>query len=188
MKKSLNVSVAVAVAGLLATAAAAGDNAAKVERGRYLANGVGCHDCHSPKVFTEDGLPMPDETRLFAGHLAGARLPDFDPAIVKPGGWVLVNDQLTAFVGPWGISFGASLTPDKDTGIGLWTEEIFISALRTGKHMGQGRPILPPMPWHYVKNLSDEDLGALYAYFMSLPPVKNPVPAPVPPSELGGEK
>lgn len=154
-----------------------------VKRGEYLVNLGGCNDCHSPKKFTEMG-PVPDESRLMSGHPADATLPKANPAMIGPGKWVLMNDQLTAFVGPWGISFGANLTPDKETGIGVWTEEIFIQALRTGKHMGAGRPILPPMPWYAFAKVTDQDLKAMFAYLNSLPPVKNRVPDPIPISDL----
>ena len=53
----------------------------------------------------------------------------------------------TAWAGPWGVSFTANLTPDKETGLGDWTEEMFIKTMRTGLHQGKGRPILPPMPY-----------------------------------------
>lgn len=105
--------------------------------------------------------------------------------LIGPGKWVLFSEDLTVAVGPWGMSFSANLTPDDQTGIGLWTEDVFIKALRSGKHMGAGRPILPPMPWFNLVNANDEDLKAIFAYLKSLPPVKNPVPAPIPPDELG---
>ena len=54
--------------------------------------------------------------------------------------------------------------------------------MRTGKHLGVGRAILPPMPWYNVARLSDEDLSALFAYLKALPPVKNAVPDPIPPN------
>ena len=40
---------------------------------------------------------------------------------------------------PWGVSFTANMTPDKNTGLGIWTEELFIKAIREGKHMGTSR-------------------------------------------------
>jgi mono/diheme cytochrome c family protein len=155
----------------------------KVDRGKYLVTTSGCHDCHSPKVYTPEGLPQPDEKRLLCGHPADEGLPEFSHDWVTPGKWVLFNSHLTAAVGPWGISYAANLTPDDQTGIGLWTEDVFIKALRTGKHMGAGRPILPPMPWPNLAEMTDEDLGAMFAYLKSLPPVKNPVPAPVAPPQ-----
>jgi hypothetical protein len=88
--------------------------------------------------------------------------------------------MFTAWAGPWGISFTANLTPDS-TGLGNWTPEMFIAAIRTGKHAGVGRPILPPMPWPQYRNFTDEDLRAIFAYLHSLKPVHNVVPQPVPP-------
>jgi hypothetical protein len=94
--------------------------------------------------------------------------------------------DLTTFVGPWGVTYSANLTPDSTTGLGGWTEETFIKALRTGKHMGieNGRPILPPMPWELFKLMPDEDLKAVFAYLKSIPPIKNRIPDPVPPNEV----
>jgi hypothetical protein len=108
--------------------------------------------------------------------------------MVQPGKWYLATGDLTAWVGPWGISYTANLTPDEPTGIGMWTEEVFIKALRTGKHMGIGRPILPPMPWPDFAKATDEDLKAIFAYLKSLPPIRNQVPDPVPPNQLSSLK
>ncbi|MFZ0391627.1 MAG: hypothetical protein WAN36_14295, partial [Calditrichia bacterium] len=99
--------------------------------------------------------------------------------MVQQGNWYLMSNQVTAFVGPWGISYGINLTPDDQTGIGLWKEEHFVQAMRTGKHMGAGRPILPPMPWQSFGQLPDEDLQAVFAFLKSLKPVKNRVPQPM---------
>jgi hypothetical protein len=92
------------------------------------------------------------------------------------------NDMLTAWAGPW-VSFAGNLTPDNATGIGEWSEAGFIQMARTGKHQGQpnGRDILPPMPWFNMKDLTDADLKAIWAYLRSIPPVKNQVPFPIPP-------
>lgn len=83
--------------------------------------------------------------------------------------------------GTLGISYAANLTPDQNTGIGIWTEEMFVKAMRTGRHMGYGRPILPPMPWQAVAALNDEDLKSVFAYLRTLNPVHNQVPLPVDP-------
>ena len=155
-----------------------------VKKGEYLVMIGGCNDCHSPKIFTERGMEF-DQKRLLSGHPAGSAIAPIDMKMVGPGKWTLTNDHLTGWVGPWGMSFAANLTPDDQTGIGLWTEDFFIKALRTGKHMGAGRPILPPMPWQNLVQASDEDLQAIFAYLKSLPAVKNAVPAPIPPTELG---
>lgn len=159
----------------------------KIARGKYLVSTVGaCNDCHSPKIFMPDGTPMPDTSKLLSGHPAGTMLPKVDTSEVRPGKWYLISSDLTAFVGPWGISYSANLTPDSTTGIGAWTEENFIGALRKGKHLGQdgGRPILPPMPWYFVGQSTDDDLKAIFAYLKSLKPVANQVPPPTPPTDL----
>jgi hypothetical protein len=82
----------------------------------------------------------------------------------------------TAFAGPWGISYAANLTPDRLTGIGIWNEEVFVKTIRSGRHWGVARPILPPMPWQNVAGLTDEDLSSVYAYLRSIQPVRNQVP------------
>ena len=151
-----------------------------IERGRYLVTIGGCNDCHTPKVFSDGGM-SPDESRLLSGHPQDAVLPEFDPELVAPGKWVLFNQHLTAAAGPWGVSFSANLTPDEETGIGAWTETVFVNALRNGKYMGTGRPLLPPMPWFNLAAATDEDLAAMFAYLQSIPPVKNHVPEPIPP-------
>ena len=55
---------------------------------------------------------------------------------------------------------------------------MFLLAMKTGKHMGHGREILPPMPWQSVGRLNEEDLKAIFAYLRMIPPVSNTVPAP----------
>lgn len=155
-----------------------------VARGKYLVTIGSCNDCHTPKKFGPKGMAL-DEEHVLSGHPAGSPLPPVDARALKPGYWMLFAGDITAFVGPWGISYAANLTPDSTTGIGAWSEATFAQALRTGKHLGQegGRPILPPMPWEMIGQMTDEDLKAVYTYLQSLPPVKNPVPAPVTPEE-----
>lgn len=150
-----------------------------IARGKYLTDFAGCNDCHTPKVYTEMG-PVPDTTRLLAGHFSTDPLPEIDANMVAPEKWVLTEKNFTAWVGPWGISYAANLTPDKATGIGTITEELFIKTLREGKLKGVGRPLLPPMPWPGIRTLTDEDLKCIYAYFMSLPAINNQVPQPTP--------
>ena len=155
----------------------------QLKRGEYLVGYGGCDDCHSPKIMTPKG-PEPDKSRRLSGHPANAQLPPVPAGILGPNAnqWAAVtNNDLTAWVGPWGTSFAANLTPDTATGLGGWTADQFIKAMRTGKHLGSGRPILPPMPWYDVAVLSDSDLKAVFAYLKSLKPIQNQVPAPVPP-------
>jgi mono/diheme cytochrome c family protein len=148
-----------------------------VERGQYLVTIGGCNDCHTPMKMGPKG-PEPDMTRMLSGHPQDAKLPPPPPAA---GPWMVVGFPMTAWSGPWGVSYAANLTPDQNTGMGIWTEDIFIKAMRTGKHYGTSRPILPPMPWQDFGKMTDEDLKAVFAYLRSIPPVKNLVPDPVPP-------
>ena len=150
-----------------------------VARGKYLVTFGGCNDCHTPLKMTPQG-PMPDMARMLSGHPAETQLP---PPDLKPGPWFAATAGMTAWAGPWGISFAANLTPDTNSGLGIWTEEMFLKTMRTGKHMGAGRDILPPMPWQGLNALNDEDLKAIYAYLRTVPPVSNHVPAPIPPGE-----
>ena len=155
-----------------------------VDRGRYLVTIMGCHDCHTPKVPGPGGAPQLDTQRLLSGHPADLPYPTWTPADLKNrNALALTTAMLTAWAGPWGVSFAANLTPHQETGIAEWSEESFIRSMRTGKHQGQptGRDILPPMPWEDFKAATDEDLKAIWAYLRSIPPVKNQVPFPVPP-------
>lgn len=151
-----------------------------VKRGKYLTTVAGCNDCHSPKVFTSQG-PVPDTTRLLSGHPADETLPEL-PTNAQ---WIMFSPGLTAAAGPWGISFAANLTPD-ETGIGAWSYEQFETAIRKGKFKGleESRPLLPPMPWPMIANMTDQDLRSVFAYLKSIPAVKNVVPAPVSPQSM----
>jgi hypothetical protein len=149
-----------------------------VERGRYLVSAIGCHDCHTPWTVGEHG-PEPDMSRMLSGHPMDQVV---DPAPALGGTWQWAGaGSMTAFVGPWGTSYAANLTPDELTGLGIWTEDMFVRAIRLGKHWGQSRPIMPPMPWKVYRNLSDEDLHAVWAYLRSIPPIENRVPDYRPP-------
>jgi hypothetical protein len=154
-----------------------------IKRGAYLVNFGGCNECHTPKVFTDMG-PIPDTTRLLSGHKQGSILPFVDTSVIGHGKWYLSNVDLTAWVGPWGVSFAANLTPDEKTGLGSWTEEMFINSMRNGLHLGAGRPILPPMPYMGLGSLSDEDLKSVFVYLQSISPVSNRIPDSVPPNEV----
>lgn len=156
-----------------------------VERGKYLVSFAGCHDCHTPFKMGPTG-PEPDMTKALTGHPQEMKLP---PAPKLPEGpWVWIGAGTnTAFAGPWGVSFTANLTPDPETGLGKWTEEMFIQAIRTGRKEGKGRPILPPMPWPMYRNMTDEDLKSVFAYLQTMKPVVNKVPDPVDPPEAGAK-
>lgn len=152
-----------------------------VARGAYLVKIMGCNDCHTPWKMTDRG-PEPDMSRQLSGHPQ-----DFvvtaPPKLGKgPWEWAAAGTN-TAFGGGWGVSFTANLTPDKETGLGKWTAETFIAAIRNGRHEGQGRPLLPPMPWPMYRNATDADLRAIFAYLQSIPAVRNRVPLPLDPPE-----
>ena len=152
-----------------------------VLRGEYLVGIMGCNDCHTPKVMTDQG-PVPDVHRLLSGHPSDEVLASIaDKKVLSD--YALFNMGLTASVGPWGTSYAANLTPD-ETGLGNWTLDQFEKALREGKSKGMdnGRMLLPPMPWQNLRNLSNDDLAAIWAYLRAITPVKNVVPAPVPPA------
>jgi hypothetical protein len=161
-----------------------------ISRGKYLVTASACNDCHSPKIITPAGEPVPDTTKLLSGHPALEPLMPIDKKVLKPGNWVLIGPDLTSFVGPWGISYSANLTPDSATGLGAWTEYVFIKTIRSGKHLGQegGRSILPAMPWYFIAQYTDEDLKSIFAYLKALPPISNKVPAPVSPPDVANMK
>jgi len=160
---------------------AAPAQSAQLERGRYLVTTSGCHDCHTPWKMAPQG-PEPDMSRMLSGHPQDVVLTSAPQ--LGDGQWVMTASSTnTAWSGPWGISFTANLTPDRETGLGRWTLENFREAIRTGRHMGRGRPILPPMPYPMYKHMTDEDLAAIYAWLQSIPAIENRVPDPLPPAE-----
>ena len=171
-----------AVAAMLLLAAACQQPAPPaqdpVARGRTLVAGGACEDCHTPKIFSAAGMAL-DSTRRLSGHRATDTLPAMPPGGLGQWG-AFANPDFTAWVGPWGTSFTANLTPHA-TGLAGWTADMFTKTIRDGKHAGVGRALLPPMPWPMYAQLSDEDLSAIFAYLQSLPPVDNKVPQPIPP-------
>jgi len=170
--KRTGVMIGVTLAVALATASGVGRaktvakgeaaGAAAAERGAMIVQIGGCNHCHTPWMFDASlGMPVPDMKRMLSGHPADA--PD-------PEGKVGKRDV--------GTVYAPNLTPDKDTGMGTWTEKMFVDAIKNGKHMGgNGRAILPPMPWMDLSALPETDLKALYAFLKSIPAVRNPVPA-----------
>jgi len=173
-----------AIALLCAAATAAAQtkpasSASAVARGKYLVSIMSCNDCHTPYKMGPKG-PEPDMTRMLSGSPESAAKNPPPPAPAGPWIWSGTGD-LTAFAGPWGISYAANLTPDQNAGLGIWTEDMFLKAMRTGKHMGTSREIQPPMPWPWIGKATDDDLKAIFAYLKSIPPVKNHVPDWVPP-------
>lgn len=167
------------------TAAAAdfsyGGYESQVKWGEHLITVGGCGDCHTPKKMGPMG-PEDDSTQMLSGHPAQMPLPDFDRSALESKG-MFASQTLTFWMGPWGVSYAANLTPDS-TGILAWTEEQFITALRDGfsKGIKGNRMLLPPMPVQATKHFKDEELKAMFAYLRSIKPIKNVVPQPLPPT------
>ena len=134
-----------------------------IQRGAYLVQVGGCN-----------------MSRMLPGHPEAQKMP---PAPQLPEGpWmVTMAATATAFAGPWGVSHAANLTPDKETGLGSWTEAQFLQMIRSGRHLGQGRPILPPMPVQGLRAATEADQKAIFAYLKSIPAISNRVPAAVEP-------
>ncbi len=154
-----------------------------VERGKYLVTIGGCNDCHTPLKMGAKG-PEPDMSRMLSGHPEAMHMP---PMPMLPPPWGIAGAQtLTAWNGPWGTSYTANLTPDMETGIGKFSEADFIKCLRNGLMMGSNRPIMPPMPWQGIAQMTDDDLKAVYAFLKSIPPIKNKVPEYQPSMAPGG--
>ena len=144
-----------------------------VQRGKYLVDAVSaCGHCHTPRAGAEYNMDM-----YLAGHPANASYPRYNFSMMQQGIFLLISPQLSAFSGPFGTSFSSNLTPDKETGLGEWTEEMFIGAMRTGHHQGveSNRKILPPMPTKHYAQMNDADLKAIWAYLRTIKPVKNEV-------------
>jgi mono/diheme cytochrome c family protein len=120
-----------------------------VARGKYLVNLGSCTDCHTPGHF----FGKPDMTKFLGGSDVGFAIPG-----------------VGVFVGP-------NLTPDKQTGLGNWTEEQIVAAITTGK-TPEGRTLAPVMPWHAYADLTKADAQAIAVYLKSLPPVSHQVGGP----------
>jgi mono/diheme cytochrome c family protein len=175
------VPIAILAAASALTAAEPQTAANRVERGAYLVRTMGCNDCHTPLKMGANG-PEPDMSRMLTGHPQDLKMPPAPQ--LPPGPWLTVASATnTAWAGPWGVSFTANLTPDPETGLGKWTEKMFIDTLRTGRHQGIGRPVLPPMPWPVYGQATDDDQKSIFAYLQSLPPVRNGVPQPIDPPQ-----
>jgi mono/diheme cytochrome c family protein len=125
-----------------------------VARGRYLVDVAGCNDCHTPGYL----FGAPDTTRLLSGSEVG---------------WAT----------PLGTAYARNLTPDSTTGIGTWTAEQIVAAIRTGQRPNGDHILLPPMPWPDFAHLTDKDAYAIAAYLKSIPAVSHRVPDVVPPGK-----
>jgi mono/diheme cytochrome c family protein len=152
-----------ALAGVLIAAACSQEPAApgpapkpssSAERGKYLVTLGGCSDCHTPGYF----LGGPDMGRYLGGSEVGFELPGL------------------------GVFHGPNLTPDKETGLGNWSDEQVIAALRKGERP-DGRILAPIMPWRALAAMTDDDVKSVVLYLRSVPAVQNKVPGPFGPNE-----
>ena len=157
----------------------------QVKWGEHIVLISGCNDCHTPKKMGPNG-PEPDMSLMLSGHPAQMPPPPVEQAEAAKRG-IAVTQDLTAWVGAWGITYAVNLTPDS-TGLGGWKEDQFMKALTEGKWMGleNTRPIMPPMPVEAFKNFSNDEIKAVFAYLKSIPAIHNIVPqavlAPPPPA------
>ena len=161
--------------------------ASVVQRGEYLAAAGACSDCHTPMKMGANG-PEPDLSRFMSGHPESEVVDSPPPPTEHSTPTWMWSQSNTVFMGGFGTSYAINLTPDEATGIGSWTEDIFVQAIKSGKHWGASRPILPPMPWQSYAQLTDDDLKAMFAYLKSIPAIVNrvpeaqPAPPPAPPA------
>lgn len=125
-----------------------------VARGKYLVNFGGCHDCHTPGYF----FGKPDDKRQLGGSEVGFEMPGL------------------------GVFHGPNLTPDKETGLGSWSNDEIVAALQTGVRPDK-RILAPIMPWRAFAQLTKDDAMAIAAYLKSIPAVKNKVPGPFGPTQ-----
>lgn len=124
---------------------------ARLERGRYMVNAVyGCLACHSERDQNAPGMPsIPGKLGAGTVFAEGADLPG---KLVAP-----------------------NLTPDKETGVGNWSDDTLARAVREG--VGHdGRALFPIMPYQNFRQMPDEDLASVIVYLRSLAPVRNPLP------------
>lgn len=126
----------------------------QVSRGAYLVAIAGCTDCHTPGHF----LGKPDMARFLGGS---------DVGFAMPGA---------------GIFFGPNLTPDRETGLGSWTDQQIVTAMTKGVRP-DGRALVPAMPFAALSRLTESDALAIVAYLKSLPAVRNRVAGPIGPDQ-----
>lgn len=153
----------------------------KEKWGEHLVTIAGCNDCHTPKIMTPQG-PVDDSSLLLSGHPSSLPAPDVDRKQAESKGLVITSD-FTAWIGPWGITYSANLTPH-ETGTGNWSEKQFLYAIKNSisKGIPGSRSLMPPMSMMPVKHMTDDELKAIYAYLRTVKPVENNSVQPTPPA------
>lgn len=149
----------------------------QIQKGETLVMEGKCNFCHTPEVAPDDD----DNGKILYGHPAQDKIPDIPRVPAGSQQWMEFVDNLdsTVWIAGNKVVFSANITPDKETGIGNWSEDDFINTIRTGKHPGWKRELNKPMPWLDYAKLSNEQLINIFAYLMSQQPVKNKVPEPI---------
>ena len=155
----MRVSATIALAALTVAGAALAllpraQAESQLDRGKYLVVAASCNDCHTPGFF----LGNPDMAKYLGGSDVGFEIPGL------------------------GVFAGRNITPDKETGIGGWTDEQIAAAITTGKRP-DGRQLAPIMPYAAFSYMTKEDVAAIVAFLRGVPPVKNEVAGPFKPGE-----
>lgn len=152
--RGITITAALCAAAIVAPLAAAAADEAQLARGKYLVGIAGCMDCHTPGYF----FGKPDMAKYLGGSDVGFEIPGL------------------------GVFIGRNITPDKETGIGSWSQAQIVTAIQTGVRP-DGRVLAPIMPWHAFATLTKEDVTAIAAFLQSVPPVSHAVPGPFGPGE-----
>ena len=154
MRIRTTLALLVSAAGLCAAAAGVHAQGDAARRGEYLVAIMDCRGCH-----TEGALAgRPDPALDLAGSTVGFGAPGL------------------------GVFYPPNLTPDRETGLGSWSEADIARAVRTGERP-DGRVLAPMMPWRSYAALTDGDALAVAAYLKALPPVRHVVPPPAGPGQ-----
>ncbi len=139
----MRAAAAVLASLLIAAAAQAQTTQTPVQRGKYLVETIaGCGNCHTPQG---PAGPLPGKT------LAGGNVIEDNPAFT---------------------AIASNITPDRATGIGSWTDDQIVRAIREGKRP-DGTLVGPPMPIGLYRGLSDADVRAMVAFLRTVPAVSN---------------
>jgi mono/diheme cytochrome c family protein len=136
-----------------------------------LLAGCGAREALAPLGTTDK--PPPDPTRVTQGARLAA-LGNCMGCHTAPGGKPYAGGR--ALKTPFGTIHGTNITPDPETGIGLWSQDAFARAMREGIDR-RGRHLYPAFPYEYFTHLSDDDVASLYAFLMSREPVRQRAPA-----------